>query len=266
MKILILLLLLSSTSWAELSFMAILERCTEQNLDPKDAEIRNQWARKCFPKQKEYFDFFSKQKPTRYALVWSSKKNSWQGPLHTNADCDDWQLKTFCVSACYTPDQKILFESGELAIGEAFERNEATLMVLQKGSSLEKPVLKPVKVQAYSRSWRESHEVILSIRTASGGQLKVTTNHPILLGSGIMIEASDLQIGDLLIKQNGQRDPVVSIENIDYYGRVFNISPNSINPTENILVAEGFLVGSGGYQYNEELHKLIDARNRTQNR
>ncbi|MEI6805407.1 MAG: Hint domain-containing protein [Myxococcaceae bacterium] len=266
MKILILLLLICTASSAELSFTAILERCTEQNLNPKDAEIRNQWAKRCFPKQKEYFDFFSHKKPTRYALVWSPKAKSWKGPLDKNAACSDWELKTFCVASCYTPDQKILFASGELAIGAAFEQNENVLMVLQEGSSLEHPVLKPMPVKAYSRSWQDAHEIIRVIKTQSGGQLKVTENHPILLSSGIMIEARDLEEGDLLVKQDGQRDPVVSIENIDYYGRVFNLTPASSNPTENIIVAQGFLIGSGAYQYDEDLYKLIHARNRTHHR
>ncbi len=261
MKILGLLLLLSSFAWAELSFIAILERCTEQNLDPAKAAIRNQWAQRCFPQHQEYFNFFATKQPTRYALVWSASRNSWEGPVDANADCSDWVIKTFCLASCYTPDQRILFESGELGIGEAFERNEAMLLVLEKGSSLSHPILKPIPVRSYSRSWRESNEIIRVIKTQLGGQLKVTENHPILLASGAMIEARDLQIGDFLIKQNGQQDPVVSIENINYYGRVFNLSPNSTHPTENILVAEGFLIGSGAYQYDAELHKLLHARN-----
>lgn len=266
MKTLSLFLLISSASLAELSYTAILERCTEQNLEPKEAEIRNQWARICFPQHRDFFEFFSQRKPIRYALVFSPQRNSWQGPVDKNAACDDWQLKTFCVSSCYTPDQRILFESGELAIGEAVKHNQLTLMVLQEGSSLEHPLLKPIPVPTYSRSGKESYEIIRVIKTKAGGQLKVTENHPILLSSGVMIEARDLQIGDLLVKQNGKKDPVISIENIDYHGLVFNVSPNSTSPVENIIVAEGFLIGSGAYQYDEELHKLIHARNRTQDR
>lgn len=260
MKIIFLFLLISQTLSAEISYAMIADRCTEQNLNPEQGKIRRAWAKKCFHELGEYIEtsFFK----NKYPLVWSPSQNSWQGPLNEHAPCGDWVVKAICLASCYTPDQHILFESGNLPIAEALERNEQTLMVLQEGSSLENPILKPIAVYAYSRSWQESHEIIRVIKTKSGGQLKVTLNHPILLGSGVMIEAKDLEIGDLLIRQNGQRDPVVSIENIDYFGKVFNITPNSMNPDENILVAEGFLVGSGAYQYTEELHARIRTKDR----
>lgn len=258
----ILSLLLAMPVLQAVSYTAILERCTEQNLEPEQGEVRNRWARKCFRDQIEYIDFFSSRKPVKYALVWSPSTNSWQGPIHENAPCGDWIIKSFCVASCYTPDQQILFESGFLAIGEALERNETYLMVLKKGSSLEKPAFEPMIVEAYTRSWQEGHETIRIIKTQSGGQLKITENHPILLASGEMIEARDLRVGDWLVKQNGQKDPVSSIENIDYFGKVFNVAPKSLNPTENILVAQGFLVGSGAYQYTEELHALIRSYDR----
>lgn len=134
-------------------------------------------------------------------------------------------------------------------------------MALEPGSSLKKPILKPMSVGAYSRSWQDSLEIIRVIKTASGALLKVTLNHPLLLESGVLIEARDLQIGDHLIKVSGVLDPVVSIQDSEYFGRVYNIAPNSTDPTENIIVAEGFLIGSAGYQYTEELHKLLKCLN-----
>ena len=245
-----------------ISYTAVLERCTEQNLDPAHGEIRNQWARKCFPEHVDAIDFFSSKKPVKYALVYSPSRNSWQGPVDQNAACGDWVIKSFCLASCYTPDQEILFESGFLPIEEALGRNETRLRVLTHNSSLQEPVFRSISVGAYSRSWQEGHEIIRVIQTESGGQLKVTENHPILLSSGDMIEARNLQIGDFLIRQNGQRDPVISIQNIDYFGKVYNISPKSLDPTENILVAQGFLVGSGAYQHTEELHARIRTHRR----
>lgn len=85
MKLLIFSLITTSLAWSHLSYTTILERCNEQNLEPAQGKIRNQWAKKCFPKHQDYFDFFANKKPVRYALVWSPSKNSWSGPINANA-------------------------------------------------------------------------------------------------------------------------------------------------------------------------------------
>lgn len=255
----------ASSVVAEASYISILDRCTEQNLVPAEAEMRIAWflaCRKQPPELVELVEFYAQRKPVSYPLVYSPSANSWKGPLRKDAPCGDWVIKSFCIASCYTPDQEILFESGFLPIEEALNHNETHLIVLAPNSTLQKPVFKTISVEAYARSWQESHEIIRVIQTRSGGELKVTENHPVLLGSGDMIEARDLQIGDFLIKQNGQLDPVVAIQNVDYFGKVYNISPQSLDPYENILVAQGFLMGSGAYQYTEELHARIRTPNR----
>ncbi|MBH1989020.1 MAG: hypothetical protein I8H75_04950 [Myxococcaceae bacterium] len=264
---LLLATLLSLTqAFADVSYMAVLERCTEQNLDPQDAITRNAWAQKCFPQHQEFFQFFAPKRPTRYALVYSPAQNSWQGPLKPESACGDWELKTFCIAACYTPDQRLLFGQGYLPIEEALKKNITHIQVLRKGSDWHSPQFDLVPIQSFSRSWKEAWESIRILTMMSGGILKVTQNHPIVTHLGQIKEASLLSKHDRLLKLDGTEDPIESIEDKEYFGRVYNVEPASSEPNENILVAQGYLVGSAGYQYHPELHKLVECFNTSSHR
>ena len=59
------------------------------------------------------------------------------------------------------------------------------------------------------------------------------------------------EAGNRLIKPDGTRDEVVSVTQADYFGKVYNLKPASTNRVANILIAQGFLVGSSRFQ-NED--------------
>jgi len=158
----------------------------------------------------------------------------------------------FCTASCYTPDQQISFASGDAPILDALTKLRNDVKTLTPSSTLGNISLKTDGVSTYTREIHDSTHVIFDIRTKSGGELKVTDKHPVLVDSGRILEARSLKAGQSLIKADGTLDPIVSIEKTSHFGKVYNLKPTATNRVANILVAQGFLVGSSRYQ-NEDV-------------
>jgi hypothetical protein len=62
-------------------------------------------------------------------------------------------------------------------------------------------------------------------------------------------------VGESLVRENGEADPVVSVASSTELTKVYNLRPTTTDLTSNILVAQGYLNGSARYQ-NEYLKYL----------
>jgi hypothetical protein len=174
------------------------------------------------------------------------------GGLHVaNTSVTGLFVNGYCVSSCYLPDQQIAFEGGNEGILDAMNQLRTGVTTLTSKSTLNNIKTHTDEVASYTRDIREAKQVIFTITTRSGGQLKVTDKHPILEGDGRIVEARSIKAGNRLIKPDGTRDEVVSVTQADYFGKVYNIKPASTNRVANILIAQGFLVGSSRFQ-NED--------------
>ena len=156
----------------------------------------------------------------------------WYAPRISSDACMEFPsgyqvLGECCPASCYEPDQKILFSEGEKPIAEALEKGQDQVVTLTDAATLDNVSLQSRKVRNYTRSATPTKNQILTISSQSGGQLKVTKNHPILTAEGLMIEAGNLKVGDSLVQIDGQTDAIVSISEKEYYGRVFNIQPEA---------------------------------------
>ncbi len=158
----------------------------------------------------------------------------------------------FCTSSCYTPDQQITFSDGPEAIIDATNALRTGVRTLTPNSTLQNLKFHTDDVESFTREIHDSTHVIFDIRTASGGELKVTDKHPVLVGTGRIVEARSLKAGDKLIKADGTRDPITSVTQTTHFGKVYNLKPTSTNKVANILIAQGFLVGSSRFQ-NEDV-------------
>ncbi|MGE0527747.1 MAG: Hint domain-containing protein [Bdellovibrionales bacterium] len=167
-------------------------------------------------------------------------------------------IEIVCVAGCYRADQRILTAaSGEYTpVKEARALDLREIAVLNADSTLEKPRYVNASVAQYTETLEDSQETLITIRTSSGLQLVVTTNHPLLDGEGIMREAADLKIGDDLVKADGRRDKIVSLERSSFFGRVYNVAPVSRAPEDNLVVSEGLINGS--HHYQTELHQMLN--------
>jgi hypothetical protein len=164
-----------------------------------------------------------------------------------------------CQPGCYTPDQEIQFANGPVAIEQAVANGIIDLVTLSPDSTLDQIWLMENKVASFSMDMKEIQQDILVFRMASGGQLKVTTQHPIVTEDGTIKPAQDFKAGESLVKVDGSFDEILSVDKIDWFGRVFNVRPETTDLVSNVVVAQGYLNGSGRFQfeYLQELNRVI---------
>lgn len=164
-----------------------------------------------------------------------------------------------CEPGCYIPNQTILFSDGDMAIGQAQKSGRDDLMTLSPNASFEKIELIKNSVLYYTLDPHPVKQKILTFRMASGGHLSVTTEHPLVTTEGSLKRAREFAVGEHLLQQDGSPDEIVTIDNDLTTVRTFNLKPVTTDLTSNILVAQGYLNGSGRFQseYVEELNRLI---------
>jgi hypothetical protein len=161
----------------------------------------------------------------------------------------------YCAAGCYTADQNVRFSTGDTNILDAFNAVRNDVVTLSSDATIENLSTQVSPVYSYTRDAREGTQPIYTVTTASGGSLSVTNSHPVLVangGNGRLVMAEKLREGDELLKADGTPDPVVGIDRSNYFGRAYNLAPTATEHVSNILIAQGFLVGSSRFQ-NEDL-------------
>jgi hypothetical protein len=276
----------------------IKDRCEEDNLSGPEAWERLQWLKNCHrgllvatynsingddgtsDEQKiatiegEWFYVGGdrnkpKARPNYLTFGTATYENplNWFAPRSATALCSEfpanYQVLGECTASCYEPDQRILFSEGEMPIEEALDKLQDQVMTLSDDATLDFVNLQSRRVKHYTRSATPTKHQILTIRSQSGGELKVTKNHPLLTAEGLMKEAGDFKVGDRLVQVDGQTDAIVAISEKEYFGRVFNIQPEADSEPGQIVVAQGFLSGSSWYQNDgyDFINRLILRRN-----
>jgi hypothetical protein len=157
----------------------------------------------------------------------------------------------YCEASCYAPDQELLFADGYKSILDAFNARAEDLMTLTPGSTLDQIKLQQNQTYSYTVETRDTLHTLFVINTKSGGQLRVTNEHPVIDGDGRMVQAQTLKIGDDLVKADGALDKIVSVAKTSHFGKVYNLRPVSSDLVSNVLVAQGFLVGSSTFQNDD---------------
>jgi len=182
-------------------------------------------------------------------------------PHPTLADCNlytdrtgttrwttDYYVIAYCESSCYTPDQSLQFSDGEMNIVQAMKAKRDDVVTLSPDATLDDLVTQTSKVYSYTTEIRDAEHIIYKVKTASGGSLSVTNEHPIITSDGLLVKAEKLEPGDELLKADGTPDAIVSVEKTTHFGKVYNIKPESREPVANVLIAQGYLVGSARFQ------------------
>ena len=160
-------------------------------------------------------------------------------------------VTAYCESGCYAPDQSLRFSDGDVNIVDAMKAHRDDLVTLSSDATLDKLATQTSKVYNYTADIRDAKQVLYEITTASGGALRVTDEHPMVTSEGLLVAAEKLTVGDELLKADGTPDPITAIEKTDYFGKVYNIRPVSSERVANILIAQGYLVGSARFQNDD---------------
>lgn len=241
-------------------------RCAEDYLEPHEAVERLHWALKCgLISQKVLNENVGKERPIypvfhypgQNPIIIRTPKSRGMpclAELNGNRVFDGEISRAFCTASCYTPDQRILFENAEFEIIDAFLNMETSIVTVSRNSTLEKINFTTSPVRSFTEELTETNHKILHIQTSSGANLKVTLNHPLVTSTGHMKEARALRVGDSLLLHTGIPDLIIDIDEIDYFGKVYNVDPKTDHFLEKIVVAEGLLNGSSWYQNDGVMH------------
>ncbi len=236
-------------------------RCNEDSLEPGSARERIEWSAKCghiTGTEREYSLFDAGQLRTRplYPLYGKEDMSEiWKGSVDRNAPCSvpgGMTVIAFCTSSCYTPEQLLLFPEGFLKIKEAKGAVMSHVMVLRDNSTSDNLKFVAFPVESYTEEVRPNWQDVLKFKTKSGGELRVTTNHPIVDMIGAVKTADKFKVGESLVHYQHGLDPIIGIEKERYFGKVYNLAPDTRSLVSNIVVAQGYLNGSSYFQNEGE--------------
>lgn len=209
------------------------------------------------------FGGYPRKSPMYPTFATGDLNRGWKAPVAMESQCNTkipagYGWNADCVASCYTPEQRLLYSSGFIPVVEAMQENAQELQVVADEASLGNIMLESIGVEDYINSIRETDHTILELTMKSGGRLRLTPNHPLLDDLGYIKLAESFRVGDALLTKEGRKDPIVSIEISEYFGKVYNVMPKSAGLKANVLVAEGYLAGSAWYQ--NEGASYIDRR------
>ncbi len=91
-----------------------------------------------------------------------------------------------CQAGCYTPDQAVLFGPGSVPIREAQETGLRDVITLAPDATAESVSFMRNTVASFVFDKVDSYQDILTFRTESGGELKVTLEHPLMTQDGAL--------------------------------------------------------------------------------
>jgi len=168
-------------------------------------------------------------------------------------------VAALCEAGCYSPEQEIRMGDKLVSVAEAQASSERTLTTLTPDATFDSLKFMANQVGRWTVDIAPARQPILTLRMKSGGSLRVTNEHPLVTSDGVMKQAQDLIVGESLVRDNGKRDPIVSIAKADEFTKVYNLRPATTDLTSNILVAQGYLSGSAAYQneYVKYLNRVL---------
>ncbi|MCS6837533.1 MAG: hypothetical protein NZ480_01685 [Bdellovibrionaceae bacterium] len=263
----------------------VASRCSHDSLSVTEARGRFQWMKKCenqIPILKEFLDeyhrsgikdgqkrSFDSKRPlyASFMYVDRGKTKVWKAPTQDDEPCwvpNQAYIAAICVSSCATPDQYTLVGDALkgsvrwMTFKDALENKETLVQTLSNNTLNRKNTYQATRVDQWVTEFMDTEHDIAVIRTRSGGLLKLTLNHPMVLADGTLKWVSDLKVGDSLIDAHFNQDEIVSIEVQKYFGKVYNIFTLSSSIPQNIVVINNYLTGSAMFQ--NEAADLINRR------
>ncbi len=263
----------TATPWITNSYCRdyVAMRCSHDSLSNSEAAGRYKWMMKCqdeVPAIKEFLTKFDDVKvsgrdlndSTRhlYPTFLNSVTNKyWIAPKIESGSCEvptTVYVAAVCVSSCATPEQEIIAqvqnekELRPISFIEALTKKLARVGTLQTNSTIKSTALEKTAVDQWVTELLDTTQPILTFRMKSGGQLKVTLNHPLLAENGSMKTASDFKVNESLTLLGGRHDQIISIDQSDYYGKVYNVFVKSNDLKKNVVVINNYLSGTAFYQ------------------
>jgi PKD repeat protein len=251
-------------------------RCSQDSLSNKEAKARLQWMMKCRDKVPVIDEFLTqfasylKGNGANMSLVYNERniyatfmdtasrpEKPWLAPKKSSGACEvpaTAYIAAVCVASCATPEQMVLAQekgNGRLQyvpFVQAWQQKFKYVATMASQSSMSSKRVQMTPVENWVTELVDSEHDIIELTMQSGGQLRLTPNHPLLTDQGSMRYASDFKIGDNVIRHGGLRDRIVSIKQTKYFGKVYNVFVNSAELHKNVIVTNGYLNGTAFFQ------------------
>ncbi len=258
-------------------------RCSQDSLSNEEANGRFLWMQKCratVPAIDDFLNGFEKlEKRTIYhqdnlildgRIVYptfmdhgKNPEKPWIAPTKRSASCNvpaKAYIATVCLASCATPEQMILAQpeaKGPLnyvKIYDAWDKQFQFVATMTSQSNMSSKEVQKTKVDLWVTELVDTHHDVLEFTMKSGRQLRLTPNHPVVTTEGTMKLSGDFKVGEPLVQLGGVRDPIVSINKIDYFGKVYNVFTKSSEIHKNIVVTNGYLNGTAYFQNDGAQH------------
>ncbi len=153
-----------------------------------------------------------------------------------------------CQCGCFVGETLISGLIGDVRIDSLAEQAKTMPVgVLQFPKTKGQTASKPLRGSDFIVG--PEHKPVIRISALSGAELVVTDIHPILVqrdAETTMIQAKNLEKGDILLSENGNADPVLSLESYQLdpsANKVYNVDTRSADPEEHVISANKIKVG-----------------------
>jgi hypothetical protein len=155
------------------------------------------------------------------------------------------QIYDFCPAGCFAADTRVLTTApggGKADYTAASEiTSQHTLMSMADEASLDELAMAALPIKRAVHGPEAPPLYVFGL--ANGSTLRVTQHHPMVLDSGKIIEASQVDPAMSFVGLDGQPVAIASITRENAIGDVFNFQTAGDTQLSHIIVAEGVLVG-----------------------
>lgn len=265
----------TASAWVSESYCRdyVAHRCSQDSLSNSEANGRYQWMLKCqdkVPVIKEFLENFDHVKVAGNSIDTSSRKlyptfmnratkpeKPWIAPKVATGSCTvpaTVYIAAVCVSSCATPEQQIVADVKAQGPGkyvsfiEALTKNYSHVVTLKNANSMASRAVEKTPVAQWVTELIDGDHDIIVFTMKSGRSIKLTPNHPVVAANGMMKQASEFKVGDSLVELGGRLDPIVSLEHMNHYGKVYNLFVKSSEIQKNIVITNGYLNGTAFFQ------------------
>lgn len=176
---------------------------------------------------------------TADAVTWL-KANGYCPILRPNATGIDG----YCPAGCFAAETQILTALVDGATSYravASVAPDATVLTASDDAGLDRVALVSRSIERVVSGPEEPPLVVLSL--SNGATLRVTSHHPMVLETGLIVEAAAVVRGAGFLGVDGRRIAVTAVSREPATADVFNFQTSGTTQLGHVIVAEGVLVG-----------------------
>jgi PKD repeat protein len=245
----------------------VAQRCSEEFLSPSEVRGRYDWMMKCQLQspgiQKFFIDFPWSIDLRRHYVSFSthagpgSADKLWRAPVDAGAPCAlprETTVTAVCSSSGALSSEEILSQGPQdkdfknISFIDALNANTPFVAAVNSGHSATDLGLARTKVETWATNRAKDRQEMIVFHMKSGRTLRVTANHALVSSNGRVYSAYEFRAGDRLIRSNGTLETITKIEAGADFTKVYNVFVDSARAQRNVVVTNGFLVGTDYFQ------------------